>query len=298
MTENQDINSLNLGILCAPESRESLSLSDNQMRLQSSGSIFPVVDGIPVLLKNETPAHKKFFEKVYETKSEPWKYSRMAAEVYRHEYVVKAAKSLIGEGSMALDLGCSLGQLTHRFLTLSPYVYAMDIAAKAALRAAQNCRQHWKDFGGGQQPLPFRFVVGSATEIPFKDASFDLVILSDGLVGWDLAPDLQVKALREVHRIMKENSFAILTDFMHPRDMNSYAQRVSDNGFEIMKRDYFYDRLFYQLAVHFRNFRKYSIVERFFESRIAYRICQKISSLRGMRGSKHMALILRKKKNQ
>ena len=80
-----------------------------------------------------------------------------------------AGTSLKGERLDALDLGCGNGGVAVAFANCRRYrVYALDLFLNSVLFRLVRDRA-----------LPVRHTLGSGHELPFRDASFDLILLVD-----------------------------------------------------------------------------------------------------------------------
>ena len=100
--------------------------------------------------------------------------------------------SLPEEGSV-LDVGCAKGYMLHDFKELMPglTVAGIDISEYAIERAKETVK-------------PF-LRVGNATELPYEDKSFDLVISVNTI--HNLALEECKQSLREIQRVSKAHAF-------------------------------------------------------------------------------------------
>lgn len=251
-------------------------------------SHFRMVDNIPVFLPPDLQSH---FETMYKDSPEPWDYTSRGVELLRFEYVVAKVKELNPNGGAMLDIGCALGQLTHRLLGISQDFYSMDISLTAVKKAKQNLSGL---VGGGQ----VNFLCGSATELPFRDQFFDLVILSDGLNGWELNPEQKKAAISEAYRVLKPGGFALLTDYLHPRDFQGHVDVAKASPFVILKQDFLCDRLGFQLTTNLRAVKRWPLIRQMLGSVPFMRFLQKLSRPWGASASKHLALVLQRKIEQ
>jgi malonyl-CoA O-methyltransferase len=100
-----------------------------------------------------------------------------------------------------LDLGAGTGlaaiEIKRRFRRAA--VTAADIAAPM-LEVAQSRSRFWR---------PIRCVQADARELPFEDASFDLVF-SNLMLQWLVPPD---SALSEISRVLKPGGLLLLSSF-------------------------------------------------------------------------------------
>ncbi|MEK6936507.1 MAG: class I SAM-dependent methyltransferase [Nanoarchaeota archaeon] len=105
---------------------------------------------------------------------------------------IYAYKLFSREKGKILEVGC--GDLGYNFnvVTDGDYFVGLDISDEAIKKAKKNIRHRKK---------PSDFIVASATDLPFKDNSFDLVssIETLTLMGEDF-----YKALKEMKRVSKD----------------------------------------------------------------------------------------------
>ena len=99
----------------------------------------------------------------------------------------------LSAGSSVLDVGCAKGFMLHDFAQLIPgvIVKGVDISDYAIENVIEDMRPHVE--------------VTNATELPFPDKSFDVVISVTTL--HNLKGDDLTKALREVERVARRGSF-------------------------------------------------------------------------------------------
>lgn len=275
-----------LSVLKSPLDLAALSIEGDTLK-SATGATFQLKSGVPVLLSDKYKDLIATFETMYVSKGEPWDYSSRAVEQVRHVYVVEKAKELIGNGQRILDLGCALGQLTHLLQGVAPEVWAMDISPTAAVKAEQilSERTNWPGF---------KVLAGSATELPFADSSFRVVLLSDGLVGWELNKELQMQALHQVQRVLEPGGYAILTDYLHPRDFESHKAHVLKGPLKYVQSDFLGDRVGFQIA---NNFKPVSHIWPFKPVLGSLPFNQFLSSVSkpfGPSMSKHLSIILQK----
>jgi len=99
----------------------------------------------------------------------------------------------LAEGSSVLDIGSGKGFMLHDFKELMPKinVEGIDISEYGIENAIETMK-------------PF-LRIGNATELPFEDNSFDLIISINTV--HNLAPDDCKKALSEIQRVSRKNAF-------------------------------------------------------------------------------------------
>jgi SAM-dependent methyltransferase len=239
------------------------------------------------------------FEEKFKQEGEPWDYDKRAVEILRHEFVVQTAWALKPQGfARVLDIGCAMGQLTSRLNGLAPDVHAIDLSATAVQRAEARVNQmlaQWRAHNPGKpDPSKFHFAAASATQMPFAEGTFDLVLLADGLEGWELSPELKQAVLKDVHRVLQPGGYAILTDYLKPSRFDEFVQTVTQSPLKLVQRHYMNDRLCYQFITWFKAFENTGFVKSMVASVPLARALRGISSLFGRNGSKHFCLVAQK----
>lgn len=123
----------------------------------------------------------------------------------------------VGAPSTLLDLGCGTGTLTGMLQSARPQarIAALDIDS-AVLDIA---RRKATEAG----VVGISFVQGSASMLPFDDATFDCIASS--LVIHHLTLENKQWALRECQRVMRPGGMLLIADFAAPR--SAYAWAVS-----------------------------------------------------------------------
>lgn len=257
---------------------------------------YPLYQNIPVLLEEAIQEGENFYEQFYQNESEPWSYSGRAAEILRHEYVVEQVKMVyeqIGKKLVILDLGCSLGHITEHLHPYGSLVVGLDISPTAVAKAKERCAEVV-----GNQPNPYEFVAASTLALPFKSETFDVVIASDGVMGWfeegETKKDNSQKAVAEIYRVLKKGGIAIHTDYMHPRYFDSFVRATMSMPFEKLKEEPLYDRLWYRTESWLKIFRKQDWAKKFLANVNVARKLRSIAKILGRNYSKHISVIAKK----
>jgi ubiquinone/menaquinone biosynthesis C-methylase UbiE len=107
-------------------------------------------------------------------------------------------------GDRILDIGCAKGFLVHDFRVELPGVdaHGVDISAYAIENAMDEVKPYVQ--------------VANATDLPFEDATFDLVVSVNTLHNLRL-PEL-ARALREVERVSRGGKYLILDGYRNERE--------------------------------------------------------------------------------
>jgi ubiquinone/menaquinone biosynthesis C-methylase UbiE len=122
-----------------------------------------------------------------------------------HEYSLKP-------GMRVLDVGCAKGFLVKDLILACPglEVFGIDISSYALLNA--------------EPDVVGRLHLGNATNLPFPDNTFDLVVSINTL--HNLERDGVCKALREIERVKKQNSYVVVDSYRNPEQREIFNQWV------------------------------------------------------------------------
>jgi ubiquinone/menaquinone biosynthesis methyltransferase len=110
-------------------------------------------------------------------------------------------------GRNAADLACGTGDITYLLSEAGATVIGLDITPRmVALARAKSHR------GGNMRPPAF--VVGDMSDLPFSDASFDIVTTGYGLRN---VPELS-RAIGEIARVLRPGGVFLSLDFNRPEN--------------------------------------------------------------------------------
>jgi len=123
----------------------------------------------------------------------------------------------VGAPAALLDLGCGTGTLVQMLQSGRPCTRMIGLDIDGTVLAVA----HRKAVETGDAGTCF--VQGSATLLPFGDASFDVLVTS--LVMHHLTRANKAAALRECLRVLRPDGILLLADFAAPRTL--YARAVS-----------------------------------------------------------------------
>ena len=124
--------------------------------------------------------------------------------LWRWRFVRRLAKKL-PEKAAVLDLACGTGDLTKALSNKGFHVTGLDISSEMMAIGREKCRY--------LSPKP-NFVLGSAEQIPFPDASFDAVTIAFGLRNFDH----RAQCLAEIYRVLKPGGRLAVLEFAVPRN--------------------------------------------------------------------------------
>lgn len=114
------------------------------------------------------------------------------------------------EGMTMLDIGCGGGATLQRLLKRSSNAkaYGIDISEESVAKAKEVNKELLDE--------QVFICQGTASQLPFEDATFDLVTAVETVYFW---PDLS-KCLKEVRRVLKhDGQFAIMVEVPDPDSM-------------------------------------------------------------------------------
>ncbi len=165
-----------------------------------------------------------------EPESIPYPFSRLYAalagtSLFQDFYRIVAKQVLEKiQAGRVLDIGTGPGRLPVLIANESPLlqVTGLDLSADMVKIATQEARRR------GLKNVTFR--QGSASELPFPDTEFDLVISTLSFHHWK-QPE---KALDEIYRVLREGGEAWIYDI--PRKMDRTAWHYLTRSYGLLRR--------------------------------------------------------------
>lgn len=134
-------------------------------------------------------------------------YNTTASDYQLRELEIDTGSDYMYDGCKVLDVGCGLGYAAIQYATRKKVeVHGLDYAENMVKTAKELFEKNKPELQGS-----VNFLHGSVTEIPFADNSFDVVTSSRclmALLDWEL----QKKALKEIHRILKPGGVLVLME--------------------------------------------------------------------------------------
>lgn len=285
-------------ILGCPRCKHSLDFAvPPALRCRHCGQQYEVRDGIPHLIdtssldtptaQNEFQKNLAWFESQHRDQPEPWKYSERAAEILKRRHVLEEVQHYSHHSTTLLDIGCSLGQLSHTLARTAKRYFAIDISPTAVAKAIAE----WEHEHNIQRPT---FLVASATALPIQPESLDLVVCMDGLHGMDMTEELQRLVLTECYRSLRPGGIIIFTDYMRPERFHEMEERIRQSPFQVLRVHYLYDRLWYQIESWFRLLESQRWVRALLRSTSFAQLLRVPSRLFGKYGSRHICIVAKK----
>jgi demethylmenaquinone methyltransferase/2-methoxy-6-polyprenyl-1,4-benzoquinol methylase len=117
----------------------------------------------------------------------------------------------VQSGNRALDLCCGTGDIAFALARHGAEVTGLDFSQAMLEIAETRRRKNFKSQDSNLKSNP-QFIQGDARQIPFPDASFDIVTVGYGLrnlTRWE-------KGLDEMHRVAKPGARLVVLDFGQP----------------------------------------------------------------------------------
>jgi ubiquinone/menaquinone biosynthesis C-methylase UbiE len=274
-------------IIICPNCKSTLQIKDEKYFCNNCNSTYEVVSNIPVLIshQNSVSAAEQqnlaaYFDSKYAKDEDPWNYESSAAEKMKYEFVTNLIKKLNPNLRTVLDVPCSFGYLSNKLSAVSENVIGIDVSIHALFKANEKYKKQ-----------NINFISAGAENIPFKDKSFDAVILCDGLNGMDLTGIHRNNAVKESLRVLNDNGFTIFTDYLKPNQFESYIDYIRGSDYKIKEIYFLNDRLWYKLKYSFNAFKNNSLFKKFLSSITVGKTLSKISSLFGKSGSNHICIV-------
>ncbi len=164
----------------------------------------------------------EYFERLYATDDDPWSFATDPYELAKYDDTVSVLGSRYAR---ALEIGCSVGVLTHRLAPRCGDLLAVDVNERALATARARC--------AGDAGVRFERV-----RVPgeFPGGVFDLVLLSEVAYYWSdadlaLARDRIARAVRPGGDFMLVHFLPKVDDYVRDGDA-VHAFFLADERFE------------------------------------------------------------------
>ncbi len=213
-------------VIVCPACRSSLTESEI-LRCAACGASYATVDRIPVLTESTIDEHKRVQQAFFDAESDDYEVTRPRGTPRFHEWLLreKFRRSLTGlpklsPGFTVLTICGGSGMDAEFFADRGALVVTCDISHGAALRAQRRAKLY--DFN-------LVSVVADAERLPFRDDSFDVAYVHDGLHHLE-HPEEGLRELARVARTavsVNEPADARITHFA---TRVGVAERVEEAG--------------------------------------------------------------------
>lgn len=117
------------------------------------------------------------------------------------ELVLRDLAELLQPASRILDVGCGYGRLAVPLAVAGHQVKGLDLSQPMVDAAHENA---------AAAGVRIQFVVGSMTDLPYEDASFDAVICLWSAFHELLEVNAQTKAIHEMWRVLAVDAFGLI----------------------------------------------------------------------------------------
>jgi len=134
------------------------------------------------------------------------------------------------KGKDVLEVGCGRGggaNFIYRYHKPATYT-GMDLAENAIAFCTKNYT------GDG-----LKFISGNAEELPFQDASFDVVMNIESCNAYGSVP----KFLSEVKRVLRPGGTLLIADMRWQHDLQQFKDELAASGMNIIYEDNFTERV-------------------------------------------------------
>ena len=162
-----------------------------------------------------------------------WSSSVDAAETYERVLVpalfdrwanpvLEAGKA--GEGDRVLDVACGTGVVARR---------AVDLVGETGLVVGVDINEAMLEVARRSEPRAM-WRVGTATDLPFSDGSFDLVVCQAGMMFFSD----QKKAVSEMRRVLRDGGRAVFHVWAECEAQTRFARVLKDHAGEKAANNY------------------------------------------------------------
>ena len=202
-----------LSLICSPDAHEPLQLVDTQVADGStqqglvgihSGEIFPIRDGIPLLLgKTKISGYNQQYQGIYNRIAGFYDGSiklftnlgGSGEKAFREEYLQELD---IWEDCRFLEVSIGTGANLH-YLPVNVACFGLDLSWGMLKKCQRNLEKWQKEA---------ELILGNAEELPLMDESFDAVLHVGGINAFN---DRE-KAIREMIRVARTGAKIVIVD--------------------------------------------------------------------------------------
>ncbi len=189
-------------ILSDPKTHKPLHVKNNTLETIDTGKIYPIINGIPVFLKEEdVHGINKKYQAFYDKAALLWGLTEFVYGLFKD--IVRIRRNLLGSLNIkphdkVLEISIGTGINITLFDKQADY-YGIDISI-GMLQVCQKNNKKWK--------YDLELFQANAEELPFRDNSFDVVF---HLGGINFFNDIQ-KAILEMIRVAKPGAQILVCD--------------------------------------------------------------------------------------
>lgn len=165
------------------------------------------------------------FQRIYNASKDPWNYQNSDYEKAKRDATVAALDGR--RFRSGLEVGCSIGELTHRLADYCDQLLGVDFIDEALALARVRCgNQAWVSFRNVQVPLEW------------PEGQFDLIVLSEVL--YFLSPEDSQNVVALCKRCLAADGFILLVNWLDkspddPSSGNAAAVRFIETGRDWLK---------------------------------------------------------------
>jgi len=162
----------------------------------------------------------RHFQRIYEASKDPWNYQNSDYEKAKRDATIAALDGR--RFRSGLEVGCSIGELTHRLADHCDQLLGVDFVDDALTLARVNCgNQAWVSFRNVQVPLKW------------PKGQFDLIVLSEMLYFLSFEDSLSLVSLCK--RCLTADGVILLVNWLDkspddPCSGNAAAARFIESG--------------------------------------------------------------------
>lgn len=187
-----------LEILICPACHGDLAVADGRLYCPACGNTYPVAGRIPVMISE--PSNDGFGHDLYHAQLE----GNFFEKVFHNNRIDTLMRLITCElgikpGSRALDVGCNTGPMLVPLRRAGYEVVGIDISVDDVQQAERYLEQAGLSSG--------LLSVADGTRLPFRDHSFDLILLIDILEHTDHAD----RVVAEARRLLAPGGMVIAT---------------------------------------------------------------------------------------
>jgi ubiquinone/menaquinone biosynthesis C-methylase UbiE/uncharacterized protein YbaR (Trm112 family) len=198
------------------------------------GAVYPVVDGIPVML---TPTQEAGLPREQERlrwdeKAETYDDTRAGERVYQAGIDAAVRFLIPEEGSLVLDAACGTGLTLPAYRNPSVRVVALDLSLESLRRARARAVGPW-----------VAFVQGDLAALPFAPDRFDRILCANALQNLPY-DDLRRQCVRELARVAGPGARVVVSthNFSALKRRQGWRKERAADGTKAAEYIYRYER--------------------------------------------------------